>query len=491
MNSEELKAEWNRICNYIKNYENIDISQVNAFFSRLVPQAMSEGFLMLTADNEFLKGWTEKHYVSLIKDALQDLYGLDFTVVIEVDESQQTRLVDNQTKEDSLYEQPSKQEGTQQNRIQTPQINSIEKETLAPATPPADAFSSKMTFENFVIGESNNVAYSMAVAVAENPGHMTGLNPLFIYGRPGLGKTHLMMSIQNYIRENHPELRCVYTDSSAFLNEYVEVAIAQDRDKTSFRNFRNHYLEADVLLIDDVQFFQDKKETLNIVFQIFNDLTARGKQVVLSADRAPKNIDIDDRYKSRFSMGGTFDIQPPEVETKLGIIKSFVDEYRTTNEVEDFRIPDEIEQYIAENSSSNIRELKGAVTIIIYQMSALGKTNLSVEEVKDLLKDQFSGGAMKKLSIADIQKAVESYYKVTHQDLVSSKRSRDIVYARKMAIYLSRQMLDLPYNYIGKNFGGKDHTTVMYSVTNVEEKLKENVEMREEIESIKKIINES
>ena len=486
MNREELFNEWSRVCDLIKTYPNVDISQVNAFFPRLAPQAMSEGFLMLTADTDFIKKWMTQHYLDLIKQALFDLHNVEYTVVIEVDETQQVPQAPQPKAEEPQAineEEPTIEVETAPSPMPE-KANKYEKKM-------AEEFASKMTFENFVIGDSNNMAYSMALTVAENPGQTFGLNPLFIYGRPGLGKTHLMMSIQNYIRDNYPNLRCVYTDSSEFLNEYVEVAVEHARDKSSFRNFKNYYLEADVLLIDDVQFFQDKKETLNIFFNIFNELTSKGKQIVLSADRAPKNIDIDDRYKSRFTMGGIFDIQPPEVETKLGIIKSFVEEYTTTNNVENFRIPEEIEHYIAENSSSNIRELKGAVTIIIYQMSALGKTDLSIETVKDLLKDQFSGGVMAKLSIADIQKAVEQYYKVSHQDLVSSKRPRDIVYARKVAIYLARTMLDLPYSYIGQNFGGRDHTTVMYSVTNVEDSLKSNIEMREEIEIIKKMINEN
>ena len=178
------------------------------------------------------------------------------------------------------------------------------------------------------------------------------------------------------------------------------------------------------------------------------------------------------------------------METKLGIIKSFVEEYRRTGAYSDFYLPEEIERYIAENSSSNIRELKSAVTKVIYYMSSSGTDEITVEQVSKLLEDHFSGGTMKKLSIADIQKQVELYYDVPHSDLISAKRARKIVYARQIAISLTRQMLDLPYNYIAKSFGGRDHTTIMYSVTNVEEKLKENRELREEIENIKKKIRE-
>ena len=165
------------------------------------------------------------------------------------------------------------------------------------------------------------------------------LNPLFIYGKSGLGKTHLLRAIQNYVNETMPRLSTIYVDSAELLSDYMEASAAHDKEKSSYKNFKTRYEEADVLLIDDVQYLQGKKQTLDIVFQIFNKLTTQGRQVVLSADRAPKNIDIDERYKSRFNSGGTFDIQPPEIETKLGIVKSFVEEYKENEGKADFSIP--------------------------------------------------------------------------------------------------------------------------------------------------------
>ena len=497
MNSEELIEAWNRISDKVLEYDAIDASQMNAFFSRLQPQAMSDGFIMLTADNDFIKTWIERHYVKYIKRALKDIYGIDFTVAIEVDINQEARnqqpVRENEpAKEDKKpvkkEEKPEQREEKKKHfpsenddYEQRTHLDRVKEDQLSPT--------STLTFENFVIGESNRMAYSMAVAVAEEPGKPM-LNPLFIYGRSGLGKTHLMRSIQNYVDETRPDLKTVYVDSADFLSEYIDARVSHDKDKSSYNKFKNKYQEADILLIDDIQFLQGKEQTLDIIFQIFNSLVDEGRQVVLSADRAPKNITMDERYQSRFNSGGTFDIQPPEVETKLGIIKSFVDEYRTSSSQEDFRLPDEIERYIAEISSSNIRELKSAVTKVIYAMNAFDKTDITKEEVSRLLENHFSGGAMKKLTIADIQKEVERYYDVSHQDLVGAKRSRKIVYARQIGIYLSRHLLDLPYNYIAKNFGGRDHTTIMYSVSNIEEKMKENRELREELENIKNRIKE-
>ncbi len=499
MNSEELRAAWKGVCEQVLTYEAIDSSQMNAFFSRLQPQAMSDGFIMLTADNDFIKTWIERHYAHYIKKALRDIYGIDYTVAIEVDINQEVpdQASFTPAAETSPKPAPKPVEEAPTPKKQTePKPNSaprdFEEKRDRPSRYEENQLSptSTLTFENFVIGESNRMAYSMAVAVAEEPGRSM-LNPLFIYGKSGLGKTHLMRAIQNYIAETRPDLKTVYEDSADFLSRYVEASVAHDKEKTSFNEFKNRYQEVDVLLIDDIQFLQGRKQTLDIVFQIFNSLVDEGHQVVLSADRAPKNIDIDERYQSRFNSGGTFDIQPPEIETKLGIIKSFIAEYQSTSGQGDFYLSDEIERYIAENSSSNIRELKSAVTKVIYAMNAFGKSDITTEEVSRLLENHFSGGTMKKLKIADIQSEVERYYDVSHSDLIGQKRSRKIVYARQIAIYLSRHLLDLPYNYIAKSFGNRDHTTIMYSVTNVEEKMKENRELREELENIKNRIKES
>jgi len=332
------------------------------------------------------------------------------------------------------------------------------------------------------------MAYSMAVEVAESPGR-SPLNPLFIYGKSGLGKTHLMRAIQNYIEETRPGMRTVYADSADFLSKHVEAARAHDREKSSYKDFKTYYEEADVLLIDDVQYMQGKTQTLDIVFQLFNTLTAQGKQVVLSADRMPKNIGIDERYYSRFSAGGVIDIQPPEIETKLGIVKSFADEYSRSEGLGNFTLASDIQMYIAENSSSNIRELKSAVTKVIYQMMLFNRADMTVEEVRTLLENHFSGGPSRNLSIEDIQRAVESFFKVSRSDLVGPKRSRSVVYPRQIAIYLCRQLLDLPYNDIGKKFN-RDHSTAMHSVASVEEMLKDNRGVQEEIEALQKIISE-
>lgn len=540
MDSETLNEQWARICAQVKSYQDIDPSQVSAFFSRLVPQAMSDSFLMLTADNDFIKTWVEQHYTEVIVRALRDLTGVVFAVAIAVDPTQEQRKIAAAGQPSpaaplSAPAQPMPTPTPAQPAAST--MESLPSQPIAPAAPPSPAYgaplsqatpfepsgmvahslaedvvvdhyappapaplsqepvaerasnpSSSLTFENFVIGESNRMAYSMAVEVAESPGRLP-LNPLFIYGKSGLGKTHLMRAIQNYIEETRPSMRTVYVDAQDFVSKYSEAGAIKDQEKVSFRNFRAYYEQADILLLDDVQHLQGKKESMNMLFQLFNTLTSQGKQVVLSADRAPKNIQFDERLKSRFYSGGTIDIQPPEVETKLGIVKSFTDEFSRSEGLGNFTLSDDIQMYIAENSGSNIRELKGAVNTVIYRMIYCDRSDISIDEVRELLANHFTGGMSRSLTVEDIQREVENFFKVSHSDMVGPKRSQSIVRPRQIAIYLCRQLLDLPYGDIGKKFN-RDHSTAIHSATSIEERLKTDRDTQEEIEVLQKIICE-
>ena len=499
MYQKALNEKWNAVCTRVATYDSVDQTQFKAIVDRLQPQAMSEGFFLLTTENSFLKNWAEKNFVSAITQALSELDGMPYTVVIEIDDSQ----TDSLSLESSPYEPKGEVSPSQSLKeplspaspslepISNEALPSLSKEEVSVVSNPfitgEQAFSS-LTFENFVIGESNRMAYSMAVQVAEMPGS-TALNPLFIYGKSGLGKTHLMRAIQNYINETQPHLRTVYADAEELISGYTDAVAEHDKEKSSYKNFKTKYEDTDVLLIDDIQFLQGKKQTLDIVFQIFNKLINQGKQIILSADRAPKNIDIDERYSSRFLQGGTIDIQPPEVETKLAIVKSYIKEYQSTEGNADFTMPEDVQMYIAENSGSNIRELKGAITIVIYHINFSQNKSISINEVTSLLEGHFSGGMSKNLTVEDIQKEVERYYGIKHSDMIGSSRSREIVYPRHIAIYLSKQLLDLTFADIGKKFK-RDHTTIMHSVSKVEELLLKNRDVQEEIETLKQMIRE-
>ncbi len=589
MNTEEINQLWAEVCSRVKSYEGIIGPQVDALFSQLFPQAASDGFMMLTANTEFIKNFIERHYIDCIKRALEEIRGVPFDVLIDIDESQApapqaapasaaapaaaaapamptaaapaaapspapqataqttaTAAADPAAAQQTApaaatmrateaptaapaqtTEQPNLGQPATPTPVSTtaPATAMEQQAAAAPVAAPASApeqqaspapvapnpedpalqaisadsgetgqpapnnsVTSTLTFENFVIGDSNRMAYSMAVSVAETPGK-PHLNPLFIYGRSGLGKTHLLRAIQNYINSNMPNLQVVYKDSNELLEDYMDASAAHDTEKSSYKNFKMYYEEADVLLVDDVQQLQGKKQTLDIMFQIFNKLTSQGKQVVLSADRAPKNIDIDERYKTRFNSGGTFDIQPPEIETKLSIVKSFIREYEDMEQSGPINMPEDVQICIAESSGSNIRELKSAVTNVIVKMKCGEGSDITVADVRKLLENHFSGGPSKRLTADDILKVTEDFFKVSHTDIVGKKRTRNIAHARQTAIYLCRQLLDIPYGDIGKKFN-RDHSTIMYSVGNIEAKMKENRVAREEMEALRQIIRE-
>lgn len=542
MDSEKLNEQWRSIRTQVNSYPDADESQVDAFFSRLEPQAMSDSFLMLTADNDFIKTWVEQNYVPLIQRALLDLTGVAFTVAVAVDPFQEARkaaasqaatamaglsntpaiaptagvAIDMAAPTAAPVIAPTPIPPATSPAPQTVPLAGIEPGadiagaapgvtamSAEPETPIASAgaspapdsghsFSqgtaSALTFSNFVIGESNRTAYSMAMEVAEEPGR-AALNPLFIYGKSGLGKTHLMRAVQNYIEETRPNLHTVFVDAEVLANEYAEAAAAHNREKNSFKNFKIPYEQAGVLLIDDVQSLQGKPQTLQIVFQLINTLTVQGKQVVLSADRAPKSIDMDERYQSRFAAGFLVDIQPPNVETKLGIVKSFAAEVQRSEGLTHLKLPYDIQMYIAEASGSNIRELKSAVTKVIYQMSLSGRTDIPIGEVRSLLESHFSSGTSRNLVVEDIQHVVEGYFRVSHDDLVGRGRSRAVTYPRHIAIYLCRQILDIPFNNIAQKFG-RDHSTAMHSVKTVENMLAKDWELQGELENLQRLIRE-
>lgn len=345
--------------------------------------------------------------------------------------------------------------------------------------------SNSLTFDTFVIGDSNRMAYSMAVEVADRPGS-SALNPLFIYGRSGVGKTHLLCAIQNYINEQYQDFNVCYIDSMELVNKYSDAAIEKSVDKQSFKNFENFFQKADVLLIDDIQGLQGKPGTLSALFRIFNSMIAKGKQFVFAADRAPKNIDIDERYVSRFNSGATIDIQPPDDETKQSIIKSFIKQYQEEEGLS-FTISDDILDYIVENSSSNIRELKSAITNVIFALKMDKNHELSERRLKELLGNHFIGGGKKRITIEIIQSAVEDFYGVAHKDLVGKKKERRIVHPRQVAIYLCRELSESTLKNIGNAFN-RDHTTVMHSCDLINNQLQEDRNLREELEAVREKI---
>ncbi len=501
----DIQEVWDKLIQTIKSYPGVNPSQIDAFFSRIQIQAVSPGFVMLTAGTAFIKEWVERHYVKDIKRALEDLYGVDFFVQIEVDTTAEEEEEGISTPSPLMQETPLQATSSTISRESTPipndQIPSSigqgqadatdissttiepQKETEEPTEETStDATASSLTFDSFVIGDSNRLAYAMATEVAERPG-TSNLNPLFIYGRSGVGKTHLMCAIKNYISEQYSDLNVIYIDSMELVNRYSDAAREKSVDKSSFKNFEAFFKEADVLLIDDIQSLQGKAGTLDTLFRIFNAGISQGKQFVFSADRAPKNIDLEERYTSRFNSGATIDIQPPDDETKRSIIKNFIQQYQQDEDF-NFDLSDDILDYIVEHSGSNIRELKSAITNVIFAIKMNRDNTLTTQDVKDMLANHFINESGTRFTIETIQAAVEDFYHVSHSDLVSKKRSRPIAHPRQVAIYLARELINTTYAEIGKAFN-RDHSTIMHSFDLIEKGLNEDRNLREEIEAIR------
>lgn len=329
-------------------------------------------------------------------------------------------------------------------------INAVKKYKKNP-------FVERYTFENFVVGDSNRMAFSSAKTVAENPGINTGyinLNPLYIYGGVGLGKTHLLHSIGNYLFNNNPSVDVVYMPAHKLSNEYFTALSQLSSDSNALRKFEEKYSSVDVLILDDVQFLQRKGGLQDVFFKIFNDLYEKGKQIILASDRPPEEInDIEDRLRSRFKGGMMADIWTPSIDTRVNIITKKIESINV-------KLDDDVIFYIAEKVNTNIRELEGALSRIIMY-SKINGSRPTIDLAKEALKEK-----EEKTDVIDsnrIISAVSDYFNVPSADIIGKKKTRAIVEARMIAIYLVYDLLNLPLINIGQIFGGRDHTTIMYS----------------------------
>lgn len=307
----------------------------------------------------------------------------------------------------------------------------------------------RYTFDSFVVGASNRFAHAGALAVAEEPG--AGYNPLFLYGGVGLGKTHLMHAIAHYAAERHPKIHVVYVTSERFTNELINSIMTK-----STAQFRSLYRQADILLIDDIQFVAGKEQTQEEIFHTFNALYEAGRQLVISSDRPPKEIPtLEDRLRSRFEWGLTADIQPPDLETRIAILrqKALSEEYSP---------PSEVLTYIAKHVRSNIRELEGALIRVMAFADLHGGT-LTLEVAQEALKDVVGAAPLQVITIPLIQETVAGHFDLKVADMRSKKRSRHVAFPRQIAMYLSRELTDSSLPRIGEEFGGRDHTTVMHA----------------------------
>lgn len=337
---------------------------------------------------------------------------------------------------------------------------------------------SKYRFDTFVVGGNNKFAHSASLAVAESPG--VAYNPLYLYGGAGLGKTHLMHSIGHFILEHNPDMKVLYVTSEQFTNEVIESIRSGNASKMT--KFREKYRTVDVLLIDDVQFIIGKESTQEEFFHTFNVLHSAGKQIILSSDKPPKEMEtLEERFRSRFEWGLIADIQPPDYETRMAILKKNAENYNK-------EINEEIFQYIATNIKSNIRELEGAFNKVIAY-SKLNKVEINLSSVQEALKDIISPNEKKHITSGLIVEVVAEHFGITPEDIMSKRRNTEYVLPRQICMYLCRKYTDDSLQSIGKAVGKKDHTTVIHGIEKITEDIEKNDELKGKIDIIIKKLN--
>lgn len=340
----------------------------------------------------------------------------------------------------------------------------------------------KYKFDTFVVGSNNKFAHSACLAVAESPGD--AYNPLYIYGGAGLGKTHLMHSIGHFVLEQNPDMKVIYVTSESFTNEVIESI--RSGNAAAMTKLRDKYRTVDVLMIDDIQFIIGKESTQEEFFHTFNVLHAAGKQIVLSSDKPPKEMEtLDERFRSRFEWGLIADISSPDYETRMAILRK--KEERDSKE-KGYHLDDEVIQYIATNIKSNIRELEGALNRITA-MSSLEHREITVELAQEALKDMISPNAKREITPDLILLTVAEHFHIKTDDIKGSKRSADIVIPRQIAMYLCREMTSTPLKAIGKLMGNRDHTTVLHGVEKISKEIETSDDLKNTIDIIKKKLN--
>ena len=421
--STDYAVIWNRIMQSLR--EEIGSTSFDIWFSPVKYDSFHSNNVIISVPNSLTKEWIESRYLDNIVRKLRSLTNQDISLLLTTDSS-----LDNK-------------------------VSSLNR---------------KYTFDTFVVGNSNRFAHAACYAVGESP--FKAYNPLFIYGGVGLGKTHLMQAIGHHILRKNPHQSVMYVSSEQFTNELI-TAIKDDKTFS----FRNKYRNIDVLLIDDIQFLAGKERTQEEFFHTFNTLYEANKQLVISSDRPPKSIPtLEDRLRSRFEWGLITDIQPPDLETRVAIL-------RKKAQAESLNIPYDILDYIANYIDSNIRELEGALIRMVAYATITNKP-LNMATASEALKDILPPPRPRKITIELVQKEVASYYGIALPELLSKKRTKQVAYPRQIAMYLCRQLTDASYPQIGEQFGGRDHTTVIHANEKVGKELVDDIQLQSTIDTL-------
>ena len=455
----DITAIWSQVLDIVR--DELNTPSFKTWFEHTAPiEITDDGVFVVGVQNDFARAWLEDRYSQRLSAALEQVTGVGLRVRIIVDR-------DATSAETTLPEVPV---------ISSEPVGPVTESPPGGLTAATAEFDPKYTFDLFVVGESNSFARNAALAVAEQPGMK--YNPLFLWGGPGLGKTHLLQAIGHYVSENFPHKKVIFVTSEQFTDDFVNSLRAKRVD-----GFKQKYRSADVLLIDDIQFLESKEGIQEQFFNTFNELQRRGKAIVLASDRPPKDIDMEERYQSRFAMGLPADIQPPNFETRLAILKQFAESQNIT-------VQQDVLTYIAEIASPNIREMEGAMIRIGAYMDLSNRPVADLPMVRDVVKDIFPERSARPISVATIQREVERLFGVSHSDLIGSKRSQAIVYPRQVAMYLSRELTDLSLPKIGAEFGGRDHTTVMHAQAKIQKLMGEQREVWNQLQQLSNTIKQ-
>lgn len=420
----------------VKEYckERLVLATYNLFIDGIEPVSFEGSVATLSVRSDFVKGIVETRYKDLLREAFKELLGFDIDVELTIPA-------------------PAEQ---------------------APAEVPGGG-NYEFTFENFIVGSTNKFAHAAAQAVAANPSG--AYNPLFIWGGSGLGKTHLLGAIQFEIHKNFPDYNIVYVDGEKFTNEIISAI----HDNTT-AEFHNKYRAADVLLVDDIQFIGGKESTQEEFFHTFNSLYSANKQIIISSDKPPKDMEIlDERFRSRFEWGLIVDITLPDYETRMAILHKKED-------MDGYNVSEDVIKYIANNIKSNIRELEGAFNKVVAY-AKLEKKEVTLELAEQALKDIVAPNENKQITADYIISMVAEHFNVSTADLCGNKRSSKIVMPRQVAMYLCREILAIPLKNVGQYLGNRDHTTVMHGVEKIEKELQANEQLQSTIDTLKKKIN--
>lgn len=401
--------------------------------------------LVISVPNEFAKDWLESRYAPMIRSSVQSVLGHSVSLRFILSSLGDTYSDDISSTEPTV---------------------AISKHN----EPIPNSLNTKYTFDTFVIGNSNRFAHAASLAVAESPAK--SYNPLFIYGGVGLGKTHLMHAIGHHVLQRSPNTKVIYVSSEKFTNELIDSI----RDENP-EEFRNHYRNVDILLIDDIQFLAGKERTQEEFFHTFNALHEANKQIIISSDRPPKEIPtLEDRLRSRFEWGLITDIQAPDLETRIAIL-------RKKAMMENLQVPNEVMVYIADKIRSNIRELEGAL-IRVMAFASLSLIPITAEVAVEALKDIIPANNTKQITIDIIQESVARFFNLSPTDFKAKKRTRAVAFPRQIAMYLSRQLTDFSLPKIGDEFGGRDHTTVMHAHDKITQALSNDPSLEKKVNEI-------